>query len=277
MLKFNMLGALSVELDGVMLRINLGQPGYLFACYIVQFKGLHRADHLIELFWPQLPPEKGRVALNNAAWRVRKLLQLDRNVGADKLFRLGDDLILEQCDQIRADTHELGWAANRVMQHEKGNALGADEEVTITNSVLNYRGPFLEGMEAPWILTERARLHELCARIQNFLVRLSVSRGDYESALSQSQRMATVDPLNERIHGDLMLLLLRIGRQAEAVRCYERLEELLRAELGIKPMPETQRLVSLIKTGDVFSQIDDLLATHFRYTAASAPGLTTAA
>jgi|KBSSwiStaDraftv2_1062776.scaffolds.fasta_scaffold41303_2 DNA-binding SARP family transcriptional activator len=277
MLKFNMLGGLSVELDGSLLRINLGQPGFLFTCYIVQFKGLHRSDHLIELFWPQLPAEKGRAALNNATWRLRRLLQLDRNVGADKLFRLGDDLVLEPCDQIRADTHDLLWAANRVMQHEKGNAPGADEEVAITNSVLNYRGPFLEGMDAPWILPERAHLHELCARVQNYLIRLSVSRGDYESALLQSRRMAAVDPLNERVHGDLMLLLLRIGRQAEAVRCYERLEEMLRAELGIKPMPETQRLVSLIKTGDVFSQIDDLLATHFRHTPSGPPGLITAA
>jgi DNA-binding SARP family transcriptional activator len=277
MLKFNMLGTLSVELDGTLLRINLGQPGFLFTCYLVQFKGLHRSDQLIELFWPSLPVEKGRAALNNTTWRLRKLLQLDPSVGAARLARLGDDLILEHSESLRVDTHELSWAANRVMEHEKGHVLNADEEIAIANSVQNYRGPFLDGMDCPWILPERAHLHELCARIRCFLVRLAVSRGDYASALLQAQRMVAVDPFNEHIHGDLMLLLLRIGRQAEAVRSYERLAELLRVELGIKPMPQTKRLVELIRTGDVFNEIDALMAARFGYPGAGSLDLTTAA
>ncbi len=268
MLKVNMLGTLSFELDGELLRLTLGERGCLLTCYMVQFKGLHRRDHLTELFWPDLPQDKARAAFNNATWRLRKFLHLDPAVGGDKLRRIGDDFLLENCDQIRADTHELSWAANRVMQHERGEALRPDEETAIANSVLNYRGPFLEGIDLPWVLPERAHLHELCSRIQNHLIRASVARKDYESALLQARRMASVDPLNEHIHGDLMLLLLLIGRQADAVRCYERLQVSLRTELGIKPMPETQRLADLIRSGDVFDQIDTLVAARFRRTAA---------
>lgn len=264
MLKVNMLGTLSFELNGELLRLRLGEQGSLLTCYLVQFKGLHRRDHLTELFWPDLVEEKARAAFNNATWRLRKVLQLDPAVGGDRLRRIGEDFMLENCEQIRADTHELSWAANRVMEHERGNALRPDEETAIANSVLNYRGPFLEGIDLPWVLPERARLQELCARIQNYLIRASVARKDYETALLQARRMESADPLNEHIHGDLMLLLLLIGRQADAVRCYEKLQVSLRSELGIKPMPETQRLADLIRSGDVFNQIDALVAARFR-------------
>jgi DNA-binding SARP family transcriptional activator len=269
MLKVNMLGTLSFELNGELLRLKLGERGCLLSCYMVQFKGLlHRRDHLTELFWPDLPADKARAAFNNATWRLRKLLQLDPAVGCNKLRRIGDDFMLENCDQISPDTHELSWAANRVMQHERGEVLRADEETAIASSVQNYRGPFLDGVDLPWVLPERAHLHELCVRIQNYLIRASVARTDYDSALLQARRMASVDPLNEHSHGDVMLLLLLIGRQAEAVRCYEKLQVLLRTELGIKPMPETQRLADLIRSGDVFNQIDALVAARFRRPAA---------
>lgn len=272
-----MLGTLSFELDGKLLQPNLGQRGCLFASYLIQFKGPHRRDYLVDLFWPDLTPEKARCAFNNATWRLRRLLELDPTVGGDRLRRIGDDLTLEHSAHLRADTHELSWAANRVMQHEKGEPLGPDEEIAAANSVQNYRGPFLEGMDFHWILPERGHLHELCVKIQNHLVRLSVSRGDHEGALIHAQRMAAVDPLNERVHGDLMLLLLLIGRQADAVRCYERLESLLRTELAIRPMPETQRLADLIKSGAVFGEINTLTASRFRLASIGGRNLTNAA
>jgi DNA-binding SARP family transcriptional activator len=264
MLKVNMLGTLSFELDGTLLRLNLGHRGSLFACYMVQFEGLHRRDHLIELFWPDLSYERARAAFNTATWRLRKLLEIGSPTGDDCLLRIGDDLMLERTAHIRADTYDLVWAANRVSELVRSDRLPAEDESAMVDTIENYRGPLLEGMDCDWILHERERLHELCVRVQSYLLRLNVLRGDHELALARAQRMAALDPLNERIHCELMLLLLLTGRQAEAIRCYERLERTLRADLAIRPMPETTRLADLIKTGDVFREIETLTAARFR-------------
>src|SRR5882724_13010953 len=98
MIKINMLGTLSFELNGTLLRPDLGQRGSLLVSYLIQFNGPHRRDNLLDLFWSDRAPDKARSAFNNVTWRVRKLLQLDPNVGGDKLRRIGDDLTLEPSD-----------------------------------------------------------------------------------------------------------------------------------------------------------------------------------
>lgn len=59
--------------------------------------------------------------------------------------------------------------------------------------------------------------------------------GDLESLVSSH-------PLRERLWGQLMLALYRSGRQADALRAYQRVRQLLGEELGIEPSDELQRL-----------------------------------
>ncbi len=66
---------------------------------------------------------------------------------------------------------------------------------------------------------------------------------DLEAAVAEA-------PLRERRWAQLMLALHRAGRQAEALRAYQRLRETLAEELGLEPSAEVQRLERRIALHD---------------------------
>ena len=53
-----------------------------------------------------------------------------------------------------------------------------------------------------------------------------------------------------------MFLLLLNGQRYQALEQYEKLKLLLRAELEVDPLPETERLAHEIRSGEVFNDIE---------------------
>lgn len=58
------------------------------------------------------------------------------------------------------------------------------------------------------------------------------------------QRAVESDPVVESFHRGLLRGLLKRDQRADALRAYEQCRLTLEAELGAKPSPETQALVS---------------------------------
>jgi DNA-binding SARP family transcriptional activator len=102
--------------------------------------------------------------------------------------------------------------------------------------------PFLPGLEAPWIDGWRRRLDDVRLRGLESFAAAGLGLGG--PALSQAEdraRMLTeLAPYRETGHRILIESLARRGNVAEALRAYERLRVLLRAELGVAPSPTLQ-------------------------------------
>jgi DNA-binding SARP family transcriptional activator len=258
MLNVTLLGGTSFEIDGTVIKSDLGPSGRLLACYLLEFMGrVHRRERLADLFWGELEPEKGRSALNTALWRIRKMLGAAVKGGGNRLVTIGDDVLLEPASFIQVDTHALQSVCRLSADRKSCPELTAVEEEAIGAAVVGYGGPFLDGDDADWIL------HCLFVTSTLKLMRLSAQRGQYERALDYGRLVLASDPLRESVQRDVMLLLVLNGQRANAIQSYRRLKALLKSDLCIDPMPDTKRLHQDILSGDIFDQLDTLSTLYF--------------
>jgi DNA-binding SARP family transcriptional activator len=264
MLNVTLLGAASFSVNGAVVKSDFGPAGRLLACYLFAFPGrVHRRERLADLFWRDFDPAKARSALNTAIWRIRKILDQGQTGASRHLVTVGDDLILEHSCDFQADTYKLESASRLFLSRSPRNPLSAAELDNLCEAVDIYSGPFLEDRDDDWVLQERERLHCLFVRSSVELMRAAVVERDYEQALNFGRRILAIDPLREGIQRGVMLLLALNGQRVEAIRAYERLSELLRSDLEIDPMPETQRLYREVVSGEIFSRVDDRLFSEF--------------
>ena len=273
MLSVTLLGGMSFSVDGALVKSDLGPAGRLLACYLFEFAGrVHRRERLADIFWGETEADKARSALNTAIWRIRKILELGTTGAGRHLVTHGEDVILEECQSIYVDTHRLQNASRRVLNLRNAEAATDQDILDITAAVEGYGGPFLDGYDGDWVLQERERLHCLFVRSTFELLRVAAAQREYEHALDFGRRILAIDALRESVQRDMMLLLVLNGQRAEAIRTYQRLLDLLRRELNIEPMPETNRLYGDIVSGAIFRQLDHYTLAHFGIQQVSAPG-----
>jgi DNA-binding SARP family transcriptional activator len=254
----SLLGGVLFSVAGTVIRPEFGPAGRLLACYLLEFPGrIHRRERLADLFWADAEPVKARAALNTAIWRIRKLLDQGADGASHHLVTVGEDVILEPADVISVDTHRLETACRSILEACEREPRDLDRMQDIAAVLDDYRGPFLDGHDGEWILQERERLHCLFVRGMFAVLRQAALERRYEFALDLGRRILAVDVMRERIQQVVMLLLVLNGQRGEAIRTYQRLAGLLRAELDIEPMPDTKQLHDDILSGDIFARIQD--------------------
>jgi DNA-binding SARP family transcriptional activator len=69
------------------------------------------------------------------------------------------------------------------------------------------------------------------------------------------EELAVAHPYREQIHADHMLALNRAGRQADALKAYQRLRRALDEDLGIEPSPALRNLKTAVLRQDPLSAL----------------------
>lgn len=101
-----------------------------------------------------------------------------------------------------------------------------------------HRGPFLRGFTNRWIETRREHFQRLHLELLAGLGGEYARAGRITEALDAFRSGLIEDPLQERLHLEVMRLYGRQGRRDLVRRQYERLTALLRRELGVAPLSE---------------------------------------
>ncbi len=228
-------GGASVFRDGEEVVGLLAQRQKVALLVYLALEGPVTRDHLLNLFWSDRDPERGRHALSQAIYVLKK--------------ELGDECLNASVNQVELVDGAVQTDARRL---EK--AAGAEDWATVVEL---YIGPFLKQFHlngtpafADWQMRTRSRLGRLARQAFDHVVEARTASGDIDGALGVAARRAAVEPLEDEAQHSLITLLARAGYRTAALELYEAYRERLARELEVDPLEETVALVERIRAGD---------------------------
>jgi DNA-binding SARP family transcriptional activator len=238
-----LLGPLEARLRGRAVPLPGARLRRLLAILAVDANQVVPADRIADSLWSGDPPATATTALHVLVSRLRQVLEPDRQArsagGIVATVAPGYRLELDRrcVDSLRFEDDVS--AARALLAAERW-----DQAVAAFDAALGtWRGPALEEFaDEPFASTAVARWDELRAAAAEDRVDALLALGHHADLIAELETLVAAAPYRERRTGQLMKALYRTGRQADALRAYERLRRLLADELGIVPGPELRRL-----------------------------------
>jgi len=227
-------------------RLNLA-PGVqaLFAYLLLQSRPVPR-DVLLEVFWGERPPARARSNLNTAIWRLRQALEPDGI--APQTY-----LLSTPAGEVGFNWESRHWVDIECFARQTHRLLrkpvqefGPTDATQIEECLALYRGELLESLYDDWALRERERYRTIHLNCLARLLTFYASIREYERAITCANDILRLDPVREDIHRDLMRIYLESGQRGLATRQYAKCREILKQELGVPPLEETQTLYAKI-------------------------------
>ncbi|GAA2616318.1 hypothetical protein GCM10010399_54040 [Dactylosporangium fulvum] len=235
------LGKLEVASGGRMVHLGHPRQQVVIAALAANANSFVSVDELIERVWWESRPQRPRDALHSYISRLRRLLRAADAVTVDHQpggYRL----------TVAAAHFDLA-RFRRNANHARTVSDG--ESLRLFDLALDeWRGEAFAGIDAPWLDVLRGQLAE--ERLGVFLDRneSALRLGRHANLLPQLIGYAERYPFDERVAGQLLMVLYRAGRQSEALNRYEKLRRALVKELGTDPGPSLQELYKRILSAD---------------------------
>ena len=194
-------------------------------------------ERIIDSLWGERPPAQPRSRVQGLVSTLRRKVgdALTTRHPGYLLFLPPTSSDLSRCEdlarQARAATAPVSAAA--LLRR----ALGL------------WRGEPLDGLTAPGIDADRARLTEMRVGLLEERFEAELGLGKHAELVGELIAAVAAHPLREALAGQLMLALYRCNRQADALRAYQALRERLAEELGGDPCADLRELHAMILRG----------------------------
>lgn len=239
------LGPLEAEHNETMLNLGGTKQRLVLAVLLARANEAVATDRIVEEVWPNDAPRTGLRTVQAYIATLRREIEPYRP-GTIVAQRPGYVVNLDE------DSHDV-LRFERLVRD--GRALVASDAVKAADLLHKadalWRGDaYADIAGAPTLTAEVHRLTEL--RIGGIEARIDaeLTLGSHHALVPELEDLVDQYPLREGLRAQLMTALYRSGRQAEALRFYQRTRHVLGEELGIEPSPELQRLEGLILTHD---------------------------
>ena len=215
--------------DGATLKVLSLGPGYVFLDdYLIDrweghlprlllFYALDRPEvtrnQICETFWPKLKLDQ---AVN--VFHVTKR-RLHKAIGMDALAHQGNYYRIDRKRRYYFDAFEFVEALLEARYGDPEDPFALWQRVAEL-----YRGPYLQGHSDRWILERRDAYQFAFVEALENIADIWESRASYELALHTLNRAVDTDFSRDQIHHKLLRLYVQLGRRAEAVAHFSRLE-----------------------------------------------------
>ncbi len=183
-------------------------------------------DRLVDTMWGGRPPVTARNTLQVHASALRRVL------GGDLLRAESDGYVLDAGVEVDAERFRLLTTEGQTMVAEGRHAEAAR---VLGSGLALWRGEPLVDVEATWAQTERERLRSLHLLATTTRLDADLALGRHLLVLDELEALCHDHPLREDIAERRMLALYRSGRQAEALKVFEQVRQVLVDELGLDP------------------------------------------
>jgi len=192
-----------------------------------------RRDVLLALFWPELPTDRGRGALRQLLFQLRRVIGDAAIHGNRETIAIAPDAV--SCDVM--------LFARRLAQGDRAGAM----EV--------YRGPLLDGFFVDgtsaafeeWMFSARARLNDRAFAACTALADAAQRASNGIAAAQWARAAATLAPDDEIAVRRLIQTLDAFGDRCGALRAADDFSRRLSIEFDATPSAETQTLIEAIR------------------------------
>lgn len=241
-LHITLFGSIRVAHPAIAPQVKLSRGTQALLAYLLLQPRPVTRDALADVFWGEHAPDQARGNLNTAVWRLRQALE---PVGVQPQTYL----ISTSAGEVGFNWESRHWLdvsafEQRIcplLRRSLGD-LDAPHIAQMEECLALYRGDLLEWLYTDWALRERERFRSLYLTCLARLMEHHAGRRNYEQSIAYGQDILRRDPLREEVHRSMMRIYLESGQRTLALRQYAQCCELLKRELDVPPLEETQAL-----------------------------------
>ena len=198
---------------------------------------------LITALWGDDPPATAEKTLQSHVSKLR------RHLGTEVIVSEPSGYVL-QVDPGSVDAHRF-----EELLDAGGDALRDGDARTALRLLSECRAlwrgePLTDLADGAFRLGQATRLAELRLLAAERRIEAELVLGHHRETVGELEALVAEHPFREALWGQLMLALYRSGRQADALRRFQRLRRVLADELGIEPSAPIVRLESQILRQD---------------------------
>lgn len=227
-----------------------GRPRSLFAYLALHPGRVFARSELASILWLDCN-NCGSGALSTTLWRLRRLIETPRGESI-VISTSTEGIRLPLGAQIESDANRFAQLIEPCFARQ--SAERSEEELErLRAAVALYGADLLSNLTDEWVQVPRDRYRRMYLFSLGCLVAWHEAQREYDVAIRYAERFLECDGLREDVHRRLMRLFVLNGQQPLALRQYENCRALLKRELAIQPMPQTQELYQCIARAAVRS------------------------
>ena len=252
-MEYRLLGPLEVRAGDHVVDVGSRRQRALLCVLLLHPNRVVSTDDILDALWGADGANK-----ENAMWvavsRLRTALDaVDGSISGRSVLATRDHgyVLSVDVDALDVDRFEAAIRdARNLLAHDPGAASAQAEHTLVL-----WRGtPLEEFRYEQFAQFEVARLEELHLEALEIRADAELALGRAQAQVSLLEQLHQQYPLRERLVDLLMRTLYQTGRQADALRLYERHRHTIGEELGVEPSPELRRLEEHILLHDLALQ-----------------------